>query len=88
MSVKPLGERIVVKREKEEEKTKGGLYLPETADKEKLQLGKVVAVGPDFKNVKKGDTVIFAKYGGTDIKIENEDYLVLGKDDVLATLEK
>jgi len=88
MSVKPLGERIVVKREKEEEKTKGGLYLPETADKDKPQLGKVVAVGPDFKNVKKGDTVIFPKYAGTEVKIENEDYLVLGKDDVLATLEK
>jgi len=88
MNIKPLGERIVVRPSKQEDKTKGGLYLPETADKDKSQQGEVVAVGSDFKNVKKGDTVIFAKYGGTDIKIENEDYLVLGKDDVLATLEK
>lgn len=88
MNIKPLGERIVVRPSKQEDKTKGGLYLPETADKDKSQQGEVVAVGSDFKNVKNGDTVIFAKYGGTDIKIENEDYLVLGKDDVLATLEK
>lgn len=88
MKIKPLGERIVVKPLKEEEeKTEGGIYLPETASKEKPQRGKVTAVGPDFKGVKKGDTVIFAKYGGTEIKIDNEDYLVLGVDDVLAIAE-
>ncbi len=88
MKIKPLGERIVVKPLKEdEEKTEGGIYLPETASKEKPQKGKVIAVGPDFKGVKKGDTVIFAKYGGTEIKIDNEDYLVLGVDDVLAIAE-
>jgi chaperonin GroES len=87
MKIKPLGERIVVKPVKEEEKTEGGIYLPETASKEKPQQGKVIAVGSDFKGVKKGETVIFAKYGGTEIKIENEDYLVLGVDDVLAVAE-
>lgn len=88
MSIRPLGERIVVRPEKEEGKSKGGLYLPETADKGKPQRGEVVAVGTDFKGVRKGDTVIYPKYGGTEVKIKDEDYLVLGKDDVLATLEK
>ncbi|MEA1964516.1 MAG: co-chaperone GroES [Candidatus Aerophobetes bacterium] len=87
MEIRPLGERVVVKPEKEEEKTKGGIYLPDTASKEKPQKGKVIAVGPDFKGVKKGDKVIFAKYGGTEIKIDEEDHLVLGKDDVLAVIE-
>ena len=88
MKIKPLGKRIVVKPKKEEEKTAGGIYLPETADKDKPQQGEVIAVGPDFRGAKKGDTVIFAKYAGTEIKIDNEDYLVLGKDDVLAVAEK
>lgn len=87
MNIKPLGERIIVKPIKQEEKTKGGIYLPETASKEKPQQGDVIAVGPDFKDVKKGDKVLFAKYGGTEIKIEDEDYLVLGADDVLAIIE-
>ena len=86
MEIKPLGKRLVVKPEKEEEKTKGGIYLPGTASKEKPQKGEVIAVGPDFKGVKKGDKVIFAKYGGTEIKMDEEDYLVLGKDDVLAVI--
>jgi len=87
MEIRPLGERVIVKPEKEEEKTKGGIYLPDTASKEKPQKGEVIAVGPDFKGVKKGDKVIFAKYGGTEIKMAEEDYLVLGKDDVLAVIE-
>jgi len=87
MKIKPLGERIVVKTLKQKEKTEGGIYLPETASKDKPQKGKVIAVGPDFKGVKKGDTVIFAKYGGTEIEIDNEEYLVLGVDDVLAIAE-
>jgi len=87
MKIKPLGERIVVKTLKQKEKTEGGIYLPETASKDKPQKGKVIAVGPDFKGVKKGDTVIFAKYGGTEIEIDNEEYLVLGIDDVLAIAE-
>jgi len=88
MKIKPLGERIVVRPSKQEGKTKGGLYLPETADKDKPQLGEVVAVGANFKGLKQGDTVIFPKYGGTEVKIENEEYLILGKDDVLAIAEK
>ncbi|HDN84196.1 co-chaperone GroES [Candidatus Aerophobetes bacterium] len=88
MTIKPLGERIVVKPEKQEEKTEGGIYLPETASKEKPQKGEVIAVGPDFKGVKKGDKVLFAKYGGTEVKLGNEEYLVLGEDDVLAVLEE
>jgi len=87
MKIKPLGKRLVVKAVKQEEKTEGGIYLPETASKEKPQQGKVTAVGAEFKGVKIGDTVIFAKYGGTEIKIEDEDYLVLGEDDVLGVIE-
>lgn len=87
MKIKPLGERIVVKPLEQEEKTEGGIYLPDTASKDKPQRGEVIAVGPDFKGVKKGDKVIFAKYGGTEIKIEEEEYLILGVDDVLAVAE-
>jgi len=87
MEIKPLGERVVVKPEKEEKKTKGGIYLPDTASKEKPQKGEVIAVGPDFKGVKKGDKVIFAKYGGTEIKMDEEDYLILSTDDVLAVVK-
>jgi len=87
MKIKPLGERIVVKPLEQEEKTEGGIYLPDTASKDKPQRGEVIAVGPDFKGVKKGDKVIFAKYGGTEIKIGKEEYLVLGADDVLAIAE-
>ncbi len=88
MKIKPLGERIVVRPIKQEEKTEGGIYLPETASKEKPQRGDVIAVGADFKGVKKGDKVIFAKYGGAEIKIDDEEYLILGEDDVLAILEE
>jgi len=86
MDIKPLGKRIVVKPIEEESKTKGGIYVPDTASKEKPQQGEVIAVGPDFKGVKKGDKVLFAKYGGTEIKLDEEEYLVLGVDDVLAVL--
>jgi len=88
MKIKPLGKRILVKPLKQEEKTEGGIYLPETASKDKPQQGKVIAVGPDFKGVKRGDTVIFAKYEGTEIKIENEEYLILGVDEALAIAEE
>jgi len=88
MKIRPLGERIVVKPLRQKEKTQGGIYLPETASKDKPQQGEVIAIGPDFKGVKKGDTVIFAKYGGTEIKVENEEYLVLAADDVLARAEE
>ncbi|MBA7483836.1 10 kDa chaperonin [subsurface metagenome] len=88
MKIKPLGKRIVVKPLKQEEKTEGGIYLPETASKDKPQQGEVIAVGSDFKGVKKGDMVIFAQYGGTEIKVDNDEYLVLTADDVLALAQK
>lgn len=88
MRIRPLGERVVVKPQKQEEKTEGGIYLPETASKERPQQGEITAVGSDFKGVKEGDTVVFAKYGGTEVKLDGEDYLILGEDDVLAVLEK
>lgn len=90
--IKPLGDRVVVKAEAEEERTKGGIVLPDTA-KERPQEGKVVAVGPGriLENgqrvpleVKVGDTVIFSKYGGTEIKIDGEEYLILRESDILA----
>jgi len=88
MRIKPLGERIVVKALKQKEKTEGGIYLPETASKDKPQRGEVIAVGSDFKGVKMGDWVIFRKHGGTEVKLEDEEYLVLEKDDVFAVAQE
>ena len=91
MKVIPLDDRVLVKIELTEEKTKAGIYLPETA-KEKTQRGEVVEVGTHEDlaklGIKKGNQVIFAKYSGTEIKIDNEDYLILGKSDILARIEK
>jgi chaperonin GroES len=92
--VKPLHDRIIVKRVEEEEKSKGGIIIPDTA-KEKPQQGKVVAVGPGRKedgkviplDVKAGDTILFAKYSGTEIKIGGADHLILREDDVLGVIE-
>ena len=92
--VKPLHDRIIVKRLEEESKTKGGLIIPDTA-KEKPQQGKVVAVGAGRRedgktlplDVKSGDTVLFAKYAGTEIKLDGEDHLILREDDVLGIVE-
>jgi chaperonin GroES len=94
MNLKPLGDRIVVKPEEEtESRTASGLVIPDTA-KEKPQLGKVLAVGPgEYKDgervpldVKKGDVVFYSKYGGTEVKVEGEDLLILSSRDVLAVL--
>lgn len=94
--LKPLGDRIVVKAVSAEEKTKGGIVLPDTA-KEKPQEGEVIAVGPGrvldngqrvAPEVKVGDRVIYAKYGGTEVKLEGEEYLILRESDVLAIVEK
>lgn len=90
--IKPLADRVVVKVVQEEEKTKGGIVLPDTA-KERPQEGEVVAVGPGklLENgqrapleVKVGDRVIFSKYGGTEVKIDGEEYLILRESDILA----
>ena len=94
MKIRPLGDRILIKRIKEQEKSKGGIIIPDTA-KEKPQEGKVVAVGkgkmteqgkllpPD---VKAGDKILFGKYSGTDIKIDGEEFLILREDEVLAVV--
>lgn len=93
--IKPLGDRVVVKVLEREEKTKSGIVLPDTA-KEKPQEGKVVAVGTGkvldngtrvALDVKEGDKVIFAKYGGTEVKVDGEDYLILSERDILAIVE-
>jgi chaperonin GroES len=90
--LQPLADRVLVKPIEKEEKTKSGIYLPDTA-KEKPQEGKVLAVGPgkmsdDGKriplDVKVGDTVIYAKYGGTEIKIDDEELMILRESDILA----
>ncbi len=95
MNLKPLHDRVLVQRVEEEEKTKGGIIIPETA-KEKPIRGKVKAVGPgkmsdDGKrmemSVKAGDYVMFNKYAGTEVKIEDEEHLVMREDDILAIIE-
>jgi chaperonin GroES len=96
MSIRPLSDRVLVKRlEAEEQTSAGGIIIPETA-KEKPQEGKVIAVGPgkmleDGKvqpmNVKADDRVLFGKYAGTEVKIDNEDYLIMREDDILGVLE-
>jgi chaperonin GroES len=94
MNLQPLGDRIVVKpKEEDEAMTKTGLVIPDTA-KEKPQLGEVLAVGPgEYQDgeripldVKVGDLVFYSKYGGTEVKVEGEEYLVLSSRDVLAVL--
>ncbi len=95
MSLRPLSDRILVERVKEDEKTKGGIIIPDTA-KEKPAEGKIVAagngrMGEDGKllpmDVKVGDSVLFSKYGGTDVKIDGIDYLILRQDDILGIIE-
>jgi chaperonin GroES len=93
-NIRPLHDRVIVKRLEEEEKTKGGLIIPDTA-KEKPQEGKVVAVGPGKQDdgevislaVKPGDKVLFGKYSGTEIKLEGEEHLILREDDILGIVE-
>lgn len=95
MSIRPLHDRIIVKRVEEEERTTGGIIIPETA-KEKPQRGKVIAVGKGkitddgsvrALDVKAGDTVLFGKYSGTEIKIEEVNHLIMREDDILAVIE-
>ena len=95
MAIRPLHDRILVKRVKEEETTKGGIIIPDTA-KEKPMEAKVVAVGTGrlldsgevrALAVKKGDLVLFGKYGGTEVKIDGEDHLILREDDILGIIE-
>ena len=93
--LRPLGDRILVKRVKEEERTKGGIIIPDTA-KEKPQEGKIVAVGKgkygdDGKlipiEVKAGDKILFGKYSGAEIKVDGDEFLILKEDEILGVLE-
>ena len=96
MKIRPLQDRIIVKRLEEEEKTKGGIIIPDSA-KEKPSEGLVIAVGKGkvLENgkqlpldVKKNDRILFGKYAGTDIKIEGDEFLIMREDDVLGVIEK
>lgn len=88
-TIRPLGENILVSPEKPEKKTEAGIFLPESASGERPQQGKVVAVGESEKiKVKKGQTVIYTRYGGAEIKLEGEEYLIVGVKDVLAVIER
>ena len=88
--IKPLGDRVVIKRVEAEEKTMGGLILTSAA-KEMPNMAEVVAVGPGTKDepmeLKVGDKVIFAKYGGTEVKYEGEEYTIMRQSEILATIE-
>jgi len=95
MKVRPLHDRLIIQRVEEEEKTKGGIIIPDTA-KEKPIEGKVIAVGAGRikkdgtkipLEVKKGNRVLYAKYGGTEVKIDGEEYLIMKEDDILAIIE-
>jgi chaperonin GroES len=96
MKIRPLQDLLIVKRVEEEEKTKGGIIIPDTA-KEKPMEGKVIAVGKgkvleDGKihplDVKVGDRVLFGKYSGTEVKIDGEEHLIMREDDILGVIEK
>jgi chaperonin GroES len=96
MKIRPLNDRVLIKRLSSEERTKGGIIIPETA-KEKPAEGEVIAVGRGRKNedgkivemdVKKGDRILFAKYSGNEIKLEGEEHLILREEEILAIIEK
>jgi chaperonin GroES len=95
MKVRPLHNRIIVERVEEDEKTAGGIIIPDSA-KEKPQQGRVIAVGPGRRDdkgkiipmeVNKGDRVLFSKYGGNEVNLEGDEHLIISEDDVLAILE-
>jgi chaperonin GroES len=96
MQIRPLHDRLIVKRLEEEEKTKGGIIIPDSA-KEKPIEGKVIAVGEGKLNkdgkkipleVKKGDRILFARYAGSEVKIDGEEHMMMREDEVLAIIEK
>ena len=88
MKVKPIGDRVLVKAEESEEKTSGGIFIPQTAQ-EKTQTGEVIAVGDDKEaiKVKKGDKIMYDKYAGTNVKIKGVDHVILKMPDILAIIE-
>lgn len=86
-NVKPLGENVLIHPEKPEQKTSAGIYLPDTASQERSQIGKVMAIGESDKiKVKTGQKVVFKRYGGEEIKIDGEEYLVANYKDILAVV--
>ena len=96
MQIKPLSDHLLIEPLKQEEKTKSGILLPDSVDKERPEQGKVIAVGPGKKDedgtlilmeVKVGDVVLFTKYGPNEIKIDEKEYLIAKEDDILAILE-
>lgn len=95
MKIKPLHDRVIVKRLAEEEKTKGGIIIPDSA-KETQAEGKIISVGPGRRedgkihplDVKANDRVIFSKYAGTEIKVEGEEFLIMKEEDILGIVEK
>lgn len=96
MNIKPTSDHILIEPIKEEEKTKSGILLPDTAEKERPEQGKVIAAGPGKKNkmgerilmeVKPGDRVLFTKYGPNEIKVDGKEYLIAKEEDILAILE-
>jgi chaperonin GroES len=96
MKIKPLSDHILIEPITQEEKTKAGILLPETAEKERPEQGKVIAVGPGRRlssgkriplEVKKGDKVLFTKYGPNEIKVGDKEYLIAREEDILAILE-
>ncbi len=89
MKIKPLDKRVVIEMSQAEEKTVGGIILPDSA-KEKPQTGKIVAVGSDAdlqKLVKVGDEILYSKYGGTEVKLDGKEFMILSQDDILAVVE-
>jgi chaperonin GroES len=92
--MRPLHDRVIVKRIEEEERTKGGIIIPDTA-KEKPQEGQVIAVGPGRRedgkvikpDVKAGDRILFSKYSGTEIKLDGEEHIIMREDDILGVIE-
>jgi len=97
MNLKPVDERVIVKPDKEEEKKIGSIIIPDTASKERPTMGKVIAVGDDVAKkeggkplseiIKVGDRIVFSKYGGTEIKIDEEEYLIISRGDILAVVK-
>ena len=92
--MRPLHDRVIVKRIEEEERTKGGIIIPDTA-KEKPQEGQVIAVGPGRRedgkvikpDVKAGDRILFSKYSGTEVKLDGEEHIIMREDDILGVIE-
>lgn len=98
MNIQPIDERILVKPVEQEERKVGSLYIPDTASKERPQIGEVIAVGDDVEQknetrkklselIKIGDRVVFSKYGGTEVKIEEVEHLIIPRNDILAVVK-